>query len=125
MFLGLLSTWTKGNFDETLGSNSEAHLIYISLNNRLCQARSTLVNINSNQPLLYPFTVSFNKCGGSCNTNDDPYAQVCVPNKVNNLNVKNVKILNLMSGVNAARFLVQLESWECKCGLNKSVCNSK
>ena len=46
------------------------------------QARPTLVNINSNQPLYYPFTFSVNKCAGSCNTIDDQYTQVCVPKKV-------------------------------------------
>ena len=30
-----------------------------------------------------------------------------------------------MLGVNKTRFLVQHESCEGKCGLNKSVCNSK
>ena len=29
--------------------------------------------------LLYPYTVSVNKCGGSCNTIEDPYARFCVP----------------------------------------------
>ena len=28
------------------------------------------------------------KTGGSCNTIDDLYTEVCVPNKVNNMNVK-------------------------------------
>ena len=37
----------------------------------------------------------------------------------------NVKVLNLMSGTNEKRFLVQNELCECKCGLNESVCNSK
>ena len=50
-----------------------------------------------------PFTVSVHKCDGSCNTTDDPYARVCVPNKVTNLNEK---VFNLMSGVNKTRFLV-------------------
>ena len=40
--------------------------------------------------------VSVNKCGGSCNTISDPFAPMCVPNKVKNMNAK---ILNLMSGV--------------------------
>ena len=44
--------------------------------------KATLVNINSNQPLYYPFTFSVNKCAGSCNTTGDPYAQVCVSKKV-------------------------------------------
>ena len=40
--------------------------------------------------VFYPFTLSVNKWGGSCNTIDDPYAQVYVPNKVKNMNVKSI-----------------------------------
>ena len=88
-----------------------------------CQTRTILVDMNSNETLFYPFTVSVTfKCGESCNTIDDPYAQVCVPNKVKNMNLK---VFNLMLRVNETRLLVQNESCECKCGLNKSVCNSK
>ena len=50
---------------------------YESLNNRPCRARQTLVNVNANEPLYYRFTASVNKYGASCNTIDDPYAQVC------------------------------------------------
>ena len=71
---------------------------------------------------MYPFTVSVNKCGGSCNTVDDVYDRVCVSNKVKNMNVK---VFNLISDENETGFLVQHESCECKCGLNKSVWNAK
>ena len=37
----------------------------------------------------------------------------------------NVKVFNLMPAVNERRFLGQHKSCECKCRLNKSVCNSK
>ena len=59
---------------------------------------------------------------GNCNTIDDQNARVYVPNKIKNMNVK---VFNLMSGVNETRFLVEHESFECKCELNESVCNSK
>ena len=95
---------------------------FVSLNIRPCKARSTLVNTNSDETLFYPFTVSVNKYGGTCNTIDDPYASVCVPNKVKNITVK---VFNLMSGVNETRLLVNHESCECKCGFNERVCNSK
>ena len=36
-----------------------------------------------------------------------------------------VKVFNLISGVNKVRFLVKHESRECKYGLNENVCNSK
>ena len=47
-----------------------------------CQHRSAIVGIHSNERLCYPFSVSVNKCGRSCNINDDPYAVICVPYKV-------------------------------------------
>ena len=37
----------------------------------------------------------------------------------------NVKLSNLMSGVNETKFLVQNKLRWCKCGLNESICNSK
>ena len=42
--------------------------------------------------------------GGACNTNDEPYAQIFVPNKVKNVNLK---VFNLMSKLSETRFLVQ------------------
>ena len=56
--------------------------------------------MNSNETLFYPFTVSVNKCGESCTNIDDLYARGCVSNKVKNMNVK---VFNLMLGVNETR----------------------
>ena len=36
----------------------------------------------------------------------------------------NEKVFNLMAGVNETTFLVQHESFECKCRLKESLCNS-
>ena len=47
---------------------------------------------------------------------------MCVPDKVKNMNVK---VFNLMSGVNETIFLVQRELCEWKCRLNENVYNSK
>ena len=74
MFIGLLSACTIGSFGESLVSNLKRHVKCVSLNNQPCKARPKIVNINSNKTLFYPFTVSVNKCGASCNTADDPYA---------------------------------------------------
>ena len=84
----------------------EGRIKYISSNNRPCQARPTLVNINSNEPFSDPFTVRVNKCCGDCNAIDDPYAQICVPNKVKNMNLK---VINLILGIFSS------ESCKCKC----------
>ena len=42
---------------------------------------SKLIIINCNEPLYYPFAISIIKFGGSCNTIDDPYTQIFVPDK--------------------------------------------
>ena len=44
---------------------------HVYLNNHLSQPIPTLKSTNSNEPLYYPFIVSINKCGGSCNTIDN------------------------------------------------------
>ena len=58
------------------------------------KAGPALVDINSNEHLYYLFTTSAIKCGGRCNTIDDQYAQMSIPNKVS------VKAYDLMLGVN-------------------------
>ena len=78
----------------------------VSLNNQPYQAGPTLLDVNSYELLYYSFVVNVNKCCGSCTTIDDPYARICVPNKVKNMNVK---VFNLISRVNETRFLVQHE----------------
>ena len=45
------------------------------------QVRPTLISINSNESLDFPFVVSVNRCGGSYNVIDDPYAQIYNPDK--------------------------------------------
>ena len=70
---------------------------------------------------FYALTVSVNKFSGSCNTIDNPFAWVCVSNKVKTMYVK---VLNLMPEINETRFLVQHESCEFNCELNESVGSS-
>ena len=47
-----------------------------------------LCYIYNHDSIFYPFTVSVNKCDGSCNTIDDPYLQNFIPSKSNNMNAK-------------------------------------
>ena len=68
----------------------------ISVNNQECKVRPEIINVNSNEPVFYPFS----KCSGSCNKINDSYAKMCVPDVVKNLNVK---VFNLMSRTNETR----------------------
>ena len=122
MFSGLLGVCTVVNFSGSTQFNYKEPTKCVTLNNRPSQVRPILVNVNSNETIFYRLTVNVNKCGGSSSTTDDPYARICVPNKVKNMHVN---VFNLMSVVNETKFFVQHESCECICRLNESVCNSK
>ena len=63
-------------------------MICISMNNQACQVRPETINLNSNEPVFYPFSIRTSECSGSCNNINDPYTKTCVPDVVKNLNVK-------------------------------------
>ena len=69
--LAFLSTLTSINL-----------LSCISMNNQECEIRPQIVNINSDEPVFFPFSVKTSKCSGSCNNINDPYAKMCVPDVV-------------------------------------------
>ena len=94
----------------------------VSMNNQECKIRSEIINVNTNQPMFYPYSIKVNKCKGSCNTINDPYAKLCVSDTIKNINVK---VFNLMSGTNETRHIEWHKNCKCKCRLDASVCNNK
>ena len=92
-FIGLtiLSTFTNVN-----------SLSCISMNNQECKIRPQFVNVNGDEPVFFPFGIETSKCSGSCNNIYYPYAKICVPDVVKNLNVK---VFNLMSRTNETRYI--------------------
>ena len=39
----------------------------ISMNNQVCKVRPEIINVNSNNPIFYPFSIKTSKCSGNCN----------------------------------------------------------
>ena len=64
--LAFLSTLTNVNL-----------LSCISRNNQECKVRPQIVNVNSDEPVFYPFSIETSKCSGSCNNINDLYAKLC------------------------------------------------
>ena len=60
----------------------------VSMNNQECKIRSEIINVNINEPMFYPYSITINTFKGSCNTISDPYAKLCVPDTIKNINVK-------------------------------------
>ena len=71
------------------------------MKNQECKRRPQVVNVNSN-PIFYPFSIKTSKCSGSCDNINNPYAKICVPDIIKNLNVK---VFNLMSRTYETRFI--------------------
>ena len=80
---------------------STTPLSCISIKNQECKLRPKIVDINSNSPIFYPFSIKTNKYSGSCNNINNPYAKNCVPDMIKELNVK---VFNLMSRTNETRY---------------------
>ena len=102
-------------------SNSNS-LECVSINNQDCKIRLEIINVNTNEPMFYLYSININKCKGSCSTINDPYAKICVPDTIKNINVK---VFNLMSRTNEKRHTEWHKTCKCKCRLDASVCNNK
>ena len=67
------------------------------MKNQECKVRPEIINVNSNEPVFYVFSIKTSKCSGSCNNINDSYAKICVLNVIKDLNVN---VFNLMSRTN-------------------------
>ena len=46
------------------------------MNDQECKVRPKIVDINSNSPMFYAFSIKVNKCSGNCNNINNPYAKI-------------------------------------------------
>ena len=92
------------------------------MDNQACKLILEIVNVNSNEPLFYLFSIKTSKCSGSCNNINDSYAKMCVLDVLKNLDVK---VFNLMLRTNKTRHIKRHETFKCKCRLDASICNKK
>ena len=60
----------------------------IWMNNQASKVRPEITNVNSNEPVFYPFSIKTSKCNSVCNNINDPYPKICVPDAVKDLNIK-------------------------------------
>ena len=82
------------------------------MNNQEYKIRPEIININTNEPIFYPYSIKIKKCKGSCNSINYPCAKLCVPDTIKNINVT---VFNLMSRTNDTRHIKWHETCKCKC----------
>ena len=90
--------------------------------NQKCMSRPNIIDVNKNESVFYPYSIKVNKCSGSCNNINDPFAKLCVPDITKNVNVK---VFNLMARINETRQIIWHETCKCVCRLTSAVCNSR
>ena len=89
-----------------------------SMKNHECKARPKIIDVNSNEPVFYPYIIKVNKCSGSCNNINNPYAEIYVPDVIKNINVK---VVNLKSRINEARRIIWHKTYKYICRLSTSI----
>ena len=94
----------------------------VSMINQNCMSRPKIIDVNANEPVFYPYSIRVNKCSGSCNNINDPFAKLCVPDVIKNINFK---VFSLMLRINETRQIVWHETCKCICRLTEAVCNAK
>ena len=94
----------------------------VSMNNQECKIRTEIINLNTNEPMFYPYSIKINRFKGSCNTINDPYDKICVPGQIKDTNVK---VFNLVSRTNEARHIKWYKTCKCRCRLDASICSNK
>ena len=94
----------------------------VSMINQNCKVRPKIIDLNSNSPMFYPFNIKVNKCSGNCTNINYPYAKVCVPDTIKDLNVR---VFHLMSRNDATRHIKWHKTCKYVCRLDKIICNSK
>ena len=91
----------------------------VSMSNQEYKAKPKIIDVNSNEPVFYPYTVKVNKRVGSCNNINSKF---CVPDTVKNINVK---AFHLMSRINETRQIIWHETCKCVCKSTSAICNSR
>ena len=82
------------------------------MNNQECTVRPEIVNVNSKDPAVFPFSIKTSKGSGTYN----------IPNVVTDINVK---VVNLISRTYDLRHIKWHKTCKCKCRLDASACNNK
>ena len=87
--------------------------------------RLTFFDLNldeCNQGLhYYPLIINLERCNGSYNTIDHPSSGICVPNKIEYVNLS---VFNMITRKKELKTLTKHISCECKCKFDGRECNS-
>ena len=79
---------------------------YVSMNNQQRMFRAIFIDLNLDQFHYYLFIINMNSCVVSCNSVEDPFGKICVPNKIEEVNLN---VFNMVKEITESKTL------KCKC----------
>ena len=103
------------NHDKYLQNSDRCYLV----KNEECKGRKVIVN--NDYLMIYPYKIKIDRCIGSCNSKNNPYFKVRLPDTVKNISVK---FFNLLTQKNVLRNISFHQSCKCKCLLDEKICNN-
>ena len=90
----------------------------VSMNNQECKIRPEIINVNSNEPSFYPYSILTNKCSGSCNNINDLSAKLCVPDVIKDFNIKVFNLVSILVNLVCQSSVSWHETCNCKYRLD-------
>ena len=66
---------------------------FVSMINHPCMVRPTLNDLNPDEFHYYPFINIMNRCNGSYNTLENPVSRIYFPNKMEDVNLKELNMI--------------------------------
>ena len=103
------------SFTESLSHNQTK---CVSLNDKSCMVRPTLIDLNPVELKYYPFMISLDECNGSCNVLSP---KICVQEEIEGINIK---VFNMITNKNEAKAITKHIYCNCKYKLSSTTCNS-
>ena len=88
------------------------------LTNQECKARKVIID---NDYTTFPHKIKVDKCIGSCNSENNPYYKICLPDSIKNISVKS---LDLISQILVFKTISFHKTYKCGCLLDEKVCNN-
>ena len=82
------------------------------MNSQTCMVRPALIDLNPDELHYYPFMISLGRCDGSCDTAEYPFGRICVPNKLENVNLK---VFNMIKQKNENELKTIIKHISCEC----------
>ena len=68
----------------------------------------------------FPYKIGVDRCIGSCNSKDNPYYKICLPDSIKNISVKS---LDLISQRLVFKNISFHKTCKCGCLLHEKICH--